>query len=77
MPIDPNQANWPKEFLWGFSTSAYQVEGAVTEAGRGPSIWDTYCRIPGKVANGDTGDVACDHYHRYGEDIDLLKKLNA
>lgn len=62
-------------FVWGVSTSSYQIEGAVEEDGRGLSIWDTYCRIPGRVANGDTGDIACDHYHRYAEDIALMREL--
>ena len=61
-------------FVWGVSTASYQIEGAVAEDGRKPSIWDTWCR-QGKVANGDTGDVACDHYHRYREDVDLMKVL--
>lgn len=62
-------------FTWGVSTSSYQIEGAANEGGRGPSIWDTFSRIPGAVANGDSGDVACDHYHRYQEDLDLIKWL--
>jgi beta-glucosidase len=62
-------------FVWGVSTSSYQIEGAVTEDGRGPSIWDVYCRQSGRIANGDTGDVACDHYHRYREDVSLMQKL--
>ena len=62
-------------FTWGVSTSSYQIEGAASEGGRGPSIWDTFSRIPGAVANGDTGDVACDHYHRFEEDLDLMKWL--
>ena len=57
------------DFRWGAATSAYQIEGAVAEGGRSPSIWDTFCRVPGAIDNGDTGDVACDHYHRYPEDI--------
>ena len=61
------------EFLWGVATSSYQIEGAAHEDGRGLSIWDTFCQVPGKVANGDNGDVACDHYHRYKEDLDLMK----
>jgi beta-glucosidase len=65
----------PPGFLWGVSTSSYQIEGAAQEDGRGPSIWDTRCRQQGKVANGDTGDVACDHYHRYPEDVALMKAL--
>lgn len=60
-------------FLWGVATSSFQIEGAANEDGRGPSIWDTFCRVPGKVANGDTGDIACDHYHRYKEDLDLMQ----
>lgn len=60
-------------FIWGVATSSFQIEGATHEGGRGPSIWDTFCKVPGKVANGDTGDVACDHYHRYNEDLDLMK----
>ena len=62
-------------FVWGVSTSSYQIEGAVSEGGRGPSIWDSYCRQPGRIANGDTGDVACDHYHRYLDDIGLMREL--
>ena len=62
-------------FLWGVSTSSYQIEGAANEGGRAPSIWDTFSRIPGAVANGDTGEIACDHYHRYEEDLDLMKWL--
>lgn len=62
----------PDGFVWGAATAAYQIEGAVAEDGRAPSIWDTFSRTPGKVANGDTGDVACDHYHRVPEDIGLM-----
>ena len=62
----------PSGFLWGASTSSYQIEGAVAEDGRLPSIWDTFSHQPGRIANGDTGDVACDHYHRYQQDVDLL-----
>ena len=62
-------------FLWGVATSAYQVEGAVHEDGRGASIWDTFCRKPGKVRNGDTGDVACDQYHRFEQDVALMAEL--
>jgi beta-glucosidase len=63
------------DFVWGVSTASYQIEGAVQEGGRGPSIWDRFCRQRGRIANGDTGDVACDHYHRYAEDIDLMRAL--
>jgi beta-glucosidase len=62
----------PAGFVWGASTSAYQIEGAVTADGRGKSIWDIFCHTPGRVENGDTGDVACDHYHRWHDDIALL-----
>ncbi|MDA8371777.1 MAG: GH1 family beta-glucosidase [Nocardiopsaceae bacterium] len=65
----------PADFLFGAATASYQIEGAVDEDGRGPSIWDTYSHTPGRVARGETGDVACDHYHRYPEDIALLKEL--
>jgi len=63
------------DFVWGVATSAYQVEGAVRAGGRSPSIWDTFCRIPGAIDNGDTGDVAADHYHRWAEDIALMRRL--
>jgi beta-glucosidase len=66
---------FPDGFLWGAATSAYQVEGAVGEDGRGPSIWDTFSRTPGKTRNGDTGDLACDQYHRYEQDVDLMARL--
>jgi beta-glucosidase len=67
--------NFPSTFHWGVATSAYQIEGAANEGGRGPSIWDTYSHTPGKVLNGDTGDVACDHYHRLEEDLNLIQSL--
>jgi beta-glucosidase len=63
------------DFLWGVSTSAYQIEGAAAEDGRGPSVWDTFCAQPGRVLNGDSGLVACDHYHRYREDVALMADL--
>jgi beta-glucosidase len=63
------------DFRWGAATAAYQIEGAVAEDGRSPSIWDTFCRVPGAIDNGDTGDVACDHYHRWPEDIGLMRRL--
>src|SRR3982751_3885577 len=66
---------FPDGFMVGVSTSAYQIEGAVAEDGRVPSIWDTFVHTPGKVNNGDTGDVACDHYHRWPEDLALLGDL--
>lgn len=64
-----------RSFLFGTATSSYQIEGAVNEDGRTPSIWDTFSREPGRVLNGDTGDVACDHYHRFREDVKLMKEL--
>ncbi len=63
------------DFRWGAATAAYQIEGAVAEDGRSPSIWDTFCRVPGAIDNGDTGDIACDHYHRWPEDIGLMRRL--
>jgi len=67
--------SFPADFLWGVSTSAYQIEGAWNEEGKGPSIWDTFTHTPGHVVNHDTGDVACDHYHRWRADVDLLHDL--
>ncbi|MEV4330886.1 GH1 family beta-glucosidase [Streptomyces sp. NPDC049597] len=66
---------FPAGFRWGTATAAYQIEGAAAEDGRTPSIWDTFSRIPGKVRNGDTGDIAADHYHRVSEDIALMRQL--
>ena len=66
---------FPNGFLWGAATSAYQIEGAVAEDGRGESIWDRFCREPGRIENGDTADIACDHYHRWREDIALMRRL--
>ena len=68
---------FPKGFLWGMATSAYQIEGAWNEDGKGPSIWDTYAHTQGKIRDGTTGDVANDHYHRYMEDVALMKDLGA
>src|SRR5215510_1820949 len=68
---------FPDGFYWGTGTSAYQIEGAWNEDGKGPSIWDTYAHTPGKIKNGDTGDVANDHYRRYKEDVKLMKDLGA
>ncbi len=65
----------PRTFRWGTATSAYQIEGAVAEDGRTPSIWDTFCRVPGAIDNGDVGDTACDHYHRMPEDVALMRDL--
>ena len=74
--LDPTR-RFPPDFLWGAATASYQIEGASTADGRGPSIWDTFSRRPGAVWNGDTGDIACDHYHRMNEDLDLLAQVGA
>ena len=66
---------FPEGFLWGAATAAYQIEGAWDEDGKGPSIWDTFSHTPGKVRDGDTGDVACDHFHRYADDVGLMRDL--
>lgn len=66
---------FPQDFVWGVATSAYQVEGAWNEDGKGESIWDRFCHTPYRIANGDTGDIACDHYHRMPEDVALMKEL--
>lgn len=66
---------FPADFLWGTATAAYQIEGAVDEDGRGPSTWDTFCAEPGRVRDGHTGEVACDHYHRYREDVAIMAEL--
>jgi len=65
----------PDGFLWGAGTAAYQIEGAAAIDGRGPSIWDVFSHTPGRIAGGDTGDVACDHYHRVAEDVELMRRL--
>jgi beta-glucosidase len=67
--------SFPADFTWGVATAAYQIEGAVAEDGRSPSIWDTFSHTPGKVDGNDNGDIACDHYHRWPEDIALMKEL--
>ena len=66
---------FPAGFQWGVATAAYQIEGAVAEDGRGESVWDTFCRLPGAVRDGHTGDVACDHYHRWPQDVALMADL--
>jgi beta-glucosidase len=73
--LAPADLVFPTNFLWGAATAAYQVEGAVAEDGRTASIWDTYSRTPGRVRDGDTGDIACDHYHRYRDDVALMARL--
>ncbi|MBS1956636.1 MAG: beta-glucosidase [Cyanobacteria bacterium SZAS-4] len=66
---------FPRGFVWGAATAAYQIEGAWNLDGKGPSIWDTFSHTPGKITNDDTGDIACDHYHRFSEDFSLLKQI--
>jgi beta-glucosidase len=76
---EPSSAarQFPDGFYWGTATSAYQIEGAWKEDGKGPSIWDTYAHTPGNIRDGSTGDVANDHYHRYKEDVALMKDIGA
>ena len=71
----PDSSVFPEHFIWGTATAAYQIEGAAREDGRGPSIWDTFSHTPGKTKNGETGNIACDHYHRLDEDLDLIAAL--
>ena len=71
---DKNQT-FPKNFVWGAAAASYQIEGAAKEDGRGESIWDRFSHSPGNVENGDTGDVACDHYHRWKDDIQLMEEI--
>jgi beta-galactosidase len=66
---------FPEGFVWGAATAAYQIEGGASQDGRGPSIWDAFCRTPGRVADGHTGEVACDHYNRYRDDVRLMRQL--
>jgi beta-glucosidase len=73
-PAIADDMTFPENFAWGASTSSYQIEGAVDIDGRGKSIWDTFSHSPGRVRGGDTGDVACDHYHRWAEDVELLAR---
>lgn len=70
-----NNRSFPKDFWWGAATAAYQIEGAADDDGRKPSVWDTFSRTPGRVKEGHTGDVACDHYHRFKEDMKLMADL--
>ena len=71
----PAAAGFPEDFVWGAATSAYQIEGSPLADGAGPSIWHRFAHTPGRVKDGDTGDVACDHYHRYGDDVALMAEL--
>ena len=65
----------PKEFYLGTASAAYQIEGATTQDGRGASIWDQYVKVPGAIENGDTGDIACNHYNRWREDVEIMRHL--
>lgn len=76
MPNKTSETQFPPSFSWGVATSAYQIEGAAAIDGRGPSIWDTFTHTAGNIIDGSTGDVACDHYHKYAEDVDLIASLN-
>src|SRR5262245_33141225 len=73
--VSPDPAGFPADFVWGAATAAYQIEGAVAEDGRQPSIWDTFSAEPGRVVAGDTGAVAADHYHRWRDDVALMGNL--
>jgi beta-glucosidase len=70
-----NQNNFPVDFIWGSATSSYQIEGGWNKGGKGPSIWDAFCQIPGKIHNNESGQIACDHYNRMEEDVALMKDL--
>ena len=74
-PESPLGLRFPDGFIWGAATSAYQIEGAAKDDGRGRSVWDSFSHTPGRTRNSDTGDVAADHYHRYTQDLDLMKDL--
>jgi beta-glucosidase len=76
-PADTVPSRFPKGFYWGVATAAYQIEGSPEADGKGKSIWDTYAHTPGKIKNGDTGDVANDHYRHYKEDVALMKNMGA
>lgn len=67
--------SFPSNFIWGAATASFQIEGAVNEDGREPSIWDVFCKTPGKIFNAHTGDIACDHYHRYKEDVAIMAEI--
>jgi beta-glucosidase len=73
--LEPDPSTFPPTLRLGAATASYQIEGAVHDGGRGESIWDRFCRVPGAIVNGDTGDVACDHYHRFEQDLDLMAEL--
>ena len=64
---------FPRDFLWGAATASYQIEGAWQEDGKGESVWDRFTHTPGKIKTGETGDVACDHFHRFAADVALMR----
>lgn len=70
-----SDSTFPPDFLWGVATSAFQIEGAAAEDGKGRSIWDDFCRVPGAIVDGSNGDLACDHYHRWASDLDMVQGL--
>lgn len=70
-----SRSHFPKDFVWGVASSSYQIEGAAREGLKGPSVWDEFCKVKGTIANNDTGEVACDHFHRYREDVDIMARL--
>ena len=74
-PSHPSPHPFPADFVWGVATSAFQIEGAAALDGKGPSIWDTFCRVPGAIADASNGDTACDHYHRWQSDLDMVQSL--
>ena len=72
---NPRTESFPASFLWGTATSSFQIEGAWNVDGKGESNWDRFCHTPGKIFEGQTADVACDHYHRWREDLDLVASM--
>ena len=73
--LPPTKSLFPDDFVWGVATSAFQIEGAALQDGKGPSIWDSFCRQPGAIADNSNGDVACEHYARWSEDLDMIADL--
>jgi beta-glucosidase len=73
-PLAPRHV-FPKDFVWGVATSSFQIEGAASADGKGPSIWDSFCRVPGAIADNSNGDIACDHYHRWADDLEIIRSL--
>lgn len=74
MPVS-KPSSFPQTFTWGAAAASYQIEGAASEDGKGPGVWDMMCRLPGRIWEGQNGDIACDHYHRYAEDVALMKSI--